>query len=336
MRNLVITGDSLSYNRYGYDENMCMSAFDCHIGMPSWSFRLRNAFLTAAPDFCYADALRFTKGTFAACAEEKDAIFGAHCRAVTPCEDVISFEAISNNGCVTVYLQADPDAYCRFDVYVDGVLAVKGFDTYKEQHTFLGHALIPLELSCDKNLTMHEVRFTDFTYAEKPPCVTVAGVSSTSRHAVVTGQGSRTARFLLYHFEERIARYAPDAFVLIFGGNDCLFYPAEEYGTYLRELFSRMRERFPNCKCTALTIPPSAKLDREILGKTYTSDEEWQQNVETYNAQMRAACTAFDVTCLETAQVFAGISPKEWRFDNIHMTPFGNDLLFEAVKGFIG
>lgn len=39
---LVITRDSLSYNRYDYDENFHINAYDCYPDMGSWSFMLHD------------------------------------------------------------------------------------------------------------------------------------------------------------------------------------------------------------------------------------------------------------------------------------------------------
>ena len=40
---IVVTGDSLSYNRYDYDPVHRLNAFDCFPDMGSWPFRLRDA-----------------------------------------------------------------------------------------------------------------------------------------------------------------------------------------------------------------------------------------------------------------------------------------------------
>lgn len=331
MKNLVITGDSLSYNRYDYDEVPRTNAWDCYIGMGSWSFRLRNAFLTAAPGFRYADELRYTAGAVTEITDVKNAIFGERCRNITPQDGEIRFEALSDNGNVTLYLQANPNKYCRFDIWVDGVLAAEKFDTFGRPEAFQGYALLTAELCCDKSRQTHEIVFKNFEYAENAPQVTLAGVSSMPRYAHVTGQGSRTAKFLLYHFEERIARFSPDVLVLIFGGNDCLLYSPEDYRGYLCEIFTRTRERFPACKLMTVTIPPSGKLDREIRGKIYASDAAWQENVAAYNAVMESLSADFDAVCIKTEQLFADIPVSAWRYDNIHLTKKGNDILYHKL-----
>ena len=116
-----------------------------------------------------------------------------------------------------------------------------------------------LELPCDKEKKLHEIILSEFEHTEYSPLVTIAGVSDETRCADITGQGSRTAKFLLYHFDSRIAELSPDIFVLILGGNDFVYYNEEEYKKHLTELFERMTALFPDCELYTVTIPPSAK-----------------------------------------------------------------------------
>ena len=57
MKNIVITGDSLSYNRYSYDEAWRTNAADCFVGMDSWSFKLRKSLISNTRGFVYGDEI---------------------------------------------------------------------------------------------------------------------------------------------------------------------------------------------------------------------------------------------------------------------------------------
>ena len=99
MKNLVITGDSLSYNRHGYDPMPQINASDCHIGMNSWSFRLRNKYITSASGFKFGDELKIKEPTVKGMAKNIDiidAIFGERVVTVTPQNDMIHIEAQSD------------------------------------------------------------------------------------------------------------------------------------------------------------------------------------------------------------------------------------------------
>ena len=61
---IVITGDSLSYNRYGYDAHGRKNAFDCGAGLPSWSFSLRDKILSLDPYFKKAEEIKTSDNFF--------------------------------------------------------------------------------------------------------------------------------------------------------------------------------------------------------------------------------------------------------------------------------
>ncbi len=57
---ILISGDSLSYNRYSYDPDARGEACQCGAGMGSWSFALRDRLMTLDPAFVYGDEIEFT------------------------------------------------------------------------------------------------------------------------------------------------------------------------------------------------------------------------------------------------------------------------------------
>lgn len=337
MKNFVITGDSLSYNRYGYDDVQRMNAWDCHIGMQSWSFRLRNLFLTSAKGFKYADELLFKEETVSGIGEgfaPSDAIFGERVRTVIPSEGKIQFTAESDNGIMVLYFQKRPKNYCRFKISVDGVYQNE-VNTYGDGTLYHGFELLTVELSCDNNKKRHEIVFYDFCYADDKPMVTLAGVSCEPKYADVTGQGSRTAKFINYHFEERVARFSPDVLVLIFGGNDILFYSPEEYYENLEKFFKRVKTEFENCKLITITIPPSGLYNGLANGIKYSTQQEWDENAEKYNNAMIELSAKYNAQTIITKELFKDIPTEKWRYDEVHFTNFGNDILFEKVKGLL-
>lgn len=335
MKNLVITGDSLSYNRYGYDDIPCINAYDCHIGMNSWSFRLRNAFLTNATGFKYGDELNFSESTILGIGngvDDIDAVFGKRVVTVVPNNDMINFSAKSDTGQIIIYFQTRPDNYCRFNIFSDGKLVKKAVETYGGNRDFQGYDIKAVKFNCDKEKTEHKITFSDFEYTENEPFVTIAGISTKERNAYITGQGSRTAKFLLYHFNDRIANYFPDMLILIFGGNDFLFYSESEYEVYLEQIFKRMKKEFPACKITTLTIPPSGKTKEEVRGIKIASDEELNIFLDKYNNVLEKLSEKNGALCVKLKDIFKDISPDVWRYDNVHLSNKGNDILYNEVS----
>ncbi|MBE6749845.1 MAG: SGNH/GDSL hydrolase family protein [Ruminococcaceae bacterium] len=334
MKSLVITGDSLSYNRYGYDEIPRNDAWNCHIGMQSWSFRLRNLFLTSAEGFKYADELQFEEENVSGLGENcnlQDAIFGERVKTIIPKNDKIHFSAESNNGKLVLYFQKRPKNYCRFKISVDGVCNENIIDTNGEDGFYQGWSILSIEVSCDKNRNLHDVVLFDFEYTEFTPLVTLAGVSCEAKNAAVTGQGSRTAKFINYHYDERIRKYNPDKLIIIFGGNDCIRYGTQEYKANLESILGKVKTDFPSCEILGITIPPSRLYTGDANGKRFTSQEAWNDYIDEYNAVFKETFKKYGAEIIETAKVFEGIPTEKWRFDEVHMTTFGNDLLFDAV-----
>ncbi len=334
MKSVVITGDSLSVSRYDYDDAPRFNAWDCHIGMGSWSFTLREKFLAKAAQFRYADELRFNQPSVSGLSgdcDPRDAIFGEQIRTITPVNDRIDFQVESDSGILVLYFQKRTEHYCRFSLTVDGVRVKTAVDTYGDPSRYQGYDLLPVEVTCDNTLAVHTVVLSDFEYADDTPLVTLAGVSAETVSVALTGQGSRTAKFLCYHFEERIAAYSPDTLILIFGGNDMLFYSAEEYRFYLKNLFQKITGQFPFCRLVTLTIPPTLMPEGTINGKVYVTQQEWDDNQETYNRVMRELSHECGAEMIETANVFRSFPVSEWRYDNVHLTKRGNALLLEEV-----
>ncbi len=335
MKNLVITGDSLSYNRYDYMPDAIKNGWDCPCGMQSWSFRLCQMFLSTAKGFKFADELKFNCETVSGLGEgfdTVDSVFGDRVKTATPRDGKIEFAVQSDNGTVVLYFQKRPNNYCRFKITVDGVCLDEKADTYGNNAFYRGWNVFSVELACDKTKTQHEIILHDFDYADDKPKVTIAGVACEPRQAVVTGQGCRTAKFINYHFEERVAAFSPDLLVLIFGGNDILYYSPKEYEENLEIFFVTMKTRFPKCKLVTVTIPPSRLYTGLTNGKYYTTQEEWDENADKYNNVMLKLSQKHGAKTIITEDLFSGTPVEKWRFDDVHMTRFGNDMLFEKVK----
>lgn len=331
MKNIVITGDSLSVSRYDYDDQPRFDAWECHVGMGSWSFTLRNTLIAAAKSFRYADEVAFCEPTVENGFDLIDAVFGERVRTVAPVNDKIHFTVESDTGTVVLYFQKRPNHYCRFSVAVDGVCVGTAVDTYGDPARYQGYELLPIEMACDKGCTIHEVELFGFEYADESPLVTLAGVSGERVEVALTGKGSRTAKFLSYHFEERIAAHSPDTVILIFGGNDMLYYSAEEFRQYLGELFKKLTERFPACRAVVFTIPPTAVYNGSANGVVYESQEAWDANQERYNRVIREVADEYGAKRIESASIFEGIPIAQWRYDNVHFTKYGNQLVYEKV-----
>jgi len=327
MKNIVITGDSLSYNRYSYDEVWRTNATDCFVGMDSWSFRLRKALITNTRGFVYADKIKIKeKKVLGIEDDEKHSLFGSRVVTVTPENGKIHLMARSTSGKLAVFLQRRPKNYARFSVSVDGIFKCR-VDTYGAPHIHHGYAPLCIEFECDRSKENHEIVFSDFEFIEFEPLVTLAGISEEGCRVEITGQGGRTAKFILYHLDERVLSYSPDTLILIFGGNDMIYYSPEEYRFYLTEIFSKIKSSLPNCKIITVTIPPSAMPTYPVRERTFTNPEDFDEEIERYNTALKE----LSFECIDTKELFRGTPINVWRHDSVHMSRVGNNMLFNKI-----
>jgi len=156
----LITGDSLAYNRYSYDDggDSRPNAYDCGVGMGSWAFALRDRIFTSDPQFIYGDDLTFDCESTAGIANDSDvpntAMFGGRIRTLYP-TDKAAFSAKIRSDMLVLYLQKRLDHPCLFDIAVDGVPVVRDVDTQGAKEDFAGYGLLILSLPCaaDRDVT---------------------------------------------------------------------------------------------------------------------------------------------------------------------------------------
>ena len=113
-----------------------------------------------------------------------------------------------------------------------------------------------------------------------------------------------------------------------------MFFSAEEYRQNLNELLGKVKSRFPECKLVTVTIPQGKCPD---IFKDCNTDEEFNRNyTDKFNAVMKEVTEKYSGICVDTKELFKDIPVSEWRFDNIHMTVKGNDILYSEMLKIIG
>jgi hypothetical protein len=149
--NVVITGDSLAVNHYGFDTEFRLNAFDCYPGILSWSFMVRDAIYQNEKWYVFGDEICFigcnaVKGGALLIDEtgigNKNNKYRClnHGKVSTLIIDnsnqVVEFSFSHENtdsGTATLYLQKRPDIYaCTFDIYLDGELIVQKVINYSK------------------------------------------------------------------------------------------------------------------------------------------------------------------------------------------------------------
>jgi hypothetical protein len=127
-KNIVITGDSLSFNRYDFDATFRTNAYDCMPGMQSWSFMLRDAIHRNDPYFTSAEDTIWGLTSATATFGNFSSYYGLfNNRGIdlnvknNTDEFRIYVKQKSDNNNVVLYMQKLPNNNtCKFDIYVDG------------------------------------------------------------------------------------------------------------------------------------------------------------------------------------------------------------------------
>jgi lysophospholipase L1-like esterase len=180
--NVVITGDSLAYNRYDFDAEHRINAYDCYPGMPSWSFMIRDVIHQNDKWYAFGDELGYNdcawvKGNAHELVynpDNKSRLSNAvkysclnHGKASTlfienP-EQICSFVYKHSNKITNkavLYMQKRPDRFaCNFDIYVDGKLALSEVCTGGKGSRFQGWEPFEIEIPVPGDGKHHEISF---------------------------------------------------------------------------------------------------------------------------------------------------------------------------------
>ncbi len=332
---ILITGDSLSYNRYDYDEHPRGNgdAFSYGAGMGSWSFRLRDGIYFSDPEFIFGSEIEFNCQSILGLDNTSETpnteVFDGKIKTLLPCGD-IEFAVPFKSENITIYFQQRIDYPCVFDIFVDDNLAVKDYNNKGDNEFFAGFALVTLPLSCNPDTENHIVRFSNIRGDN--PKITVAGVGAKNLNVTINGRGCQCVSFFLENFEERIKKHSADLMIIIIGANDRAYVTPEEFENNLRKLFSEVLKCNPKTKI--LLLSPTNSHNPEDVNSDespYTS----LKKAEEYNLKAQKVCEElavdYDVENFRVASLFNNDDVSSWRFDNVHMNKKGNEILLKAL-----
>ena len=342
---VVITGDSLSYNRHGFDPKSRPNAYDCGAGLPSWSFTLRDRLLALDPAFTLGASIEvdcpYESGLANDCPVPHTAAFGGRIKTLFPKESASFFFPVSGEQ-IVLYLQRRADAPTVTDIYVDGTLAAKDVDTVGTADDFVGYGLMTVTLRCRRSDAPHKIEFRNLR--APLPKITLAAAGERRISVALSGKGGECTDYFVEHFEDRIGRFSPDLLILSLGANDRGYRTVKEMQEALVSLYGMLFERFPHCRVLHL-LPPSAHDPDAPLEnvspycareRCQTYDRATETVIEDLNRAESTLSHTYPIELLRTDRILDPQAVREWRFDNIHMNPHGNRLLLEAVSRHLG
>jgi len=335
---VLITGDSLSYNRYDFDPNFRTESSFCYPGMPSWSTLVLEAIYQNDPYYKFGNDIsingcKSVTNILPDCDEPMCMLL--HSRtAIIKSREMLSFTYSCPTDKIVLYLQKRPDAHgCLFDIYIDGKPSACNVSTVGNPERYHGweRFMVILNVTGDHEhiIEFQNIRCTGTAY------ITLAGVGSRGVEVYHSGIGSRTVSYFTENFEERIGKYKPDIFIFPIGANDQMLLSHSQFKNGLQELTDMILECSSNCKM--IFIAPGRGLHYEVPDSSDPTDIVGKLGTERfayfsqYNKILNEHAEKIGAVCIDMLTLFKDIPIPEWRFDNIHLTKYGNTILAKEM-----
>lgn len=305
---VVITGDSLAYNRYDFVDEPRMNAHDCPLGMESWSFLLRDFLIRSSKGWKPAVCLSIS-GDF-----EK-----------IPYIEGLPFEnegvVLEGKGCSGIEIKGCPE-YLYFitdsekgaSCTISGEqVSFKGDDGKFEGYTLVVHKCPDGKI---ENISMDSH-------------IILIGGADVNISVQLTGSGSKTAEWMLENIDERIMQYKPNLCIMIIGANNRRMKNPESFRDAMEKIIDNLRTK--ETSLILLSPPHSFSTDPgEGKDNRYLPDESITKPILDV---LKNLSLKYDLTHMDLFELFSGIKSSRWRFDNTHFTRYGNHVLFEEIRG---
>ena len=342
---VVITGDSLSYNRYDFDVTPRANAYDCPPGLMSWSFMLRDFIHRADSCFIHADRLDIVNqtGNWNAATDYTLSFNNRYVTITGSSSSELYFlynAERSTTNKIILHCSSNPntsgDAIC--DVYysmypytteeLSGVLDARpgsrfaGFEPFTFEINTGAHSIHPIKVIF-KNFKLRDG--SPITSGSNGFILNAVGTKSTEVN--LTGRGGWTANQLLADFHNRVGQYNPDLLIMILGANDRYYGTKEQYVSGLLGIINSTYSLNPNCKVICLTAMPSDDEGYSPDGVRNGS------TMRDFLESAKLAVVSSGAIWFDNYELFRKIDAGVWRFDNVHLTKFGNKILFDSVVG---
>lgn len=310
--NVVITGDSLAYNRYDFMREPRSNAYECYSGMASWSFLLRDYLIRNQIDFIPARKMRLSP----------DLPYQYFTECAFSCLVPFMEEGI----CIT--LKADEQIilseketymYLLTDIEKGGTIDVDGerINIRGNKDIYGGHEIMRIRLTEGKIISIdEEIRLN------------IIGFSKTGNQVFMTGSGSKTTKWLYENLQERVLKFSPDLLIMIIGANDRSNSNVQEAHESMSSILKKA-----GCETIILTTPHSTTTDPDN-GNIYVPDEKV---TKPFIDNLYSIAYEYGVPLIDLFKFFNGVESSIWRFDNVHFSVKGNQMLYNyIIKDFFG
>lgn len=343
---VLISGDSLSYNRYDFDPVPRTEAVFCYPGMPSWSTLVLETIYQNDPFYKFGKDIAITGcksviNTLPDCDEPMCRLINSCTAAVENGESLgFRYSCTAGYSCPTgtiaLYLQKRPDSHsCLFDIYLDGTLAKSNVNTLGNPERHQGWERFTIVLPVNMTgIYEHNIEFRNIR-CSGTAFITLAGVGSRYVQVYNSGIGNRTVTYFIENFEERIGRYTPDIFIFSIGANDQIRLSCEQFKNGLQKLTGMILGTSPGCKIMYIVPGRGQHFDEHVeyapADVACKCGKERYDYYFKYNEILHRHAEKTGADCIDTFRLFENTPIHLWRYDNIHLTKYGNTVLAKQV-----
>lgn len=314
---VVITGDSLSFNAFGYPSGWPVSgsgyATDNPFGLSSWAHLLRDVMAFASPAFTPASELVMATDAKVSYVVFSNAHkYGLNQRPIlldftnnlsgvakikhpysgnkslvfsyAPAADAVSFKVDGVS-----YNNKSPDGKyqgggyffvnCKSDAVISDVSPLSGS----------GNAILPFYGAHQREVSV----------------------------PYLTGKGGYTSGQILGEINSLVSDYDPDCIIYIIGANDLALSDPSEFNLNVREFVSLSKSKNPSCEILLISQPPS-DTGRDVI--------PFVKVLSDISREVKG------VSFIDLYHSLIDLSPSFYRYDNIHFNKNGDDLVFNIVK----
>lgn len=348
---VVITGDSLSYNHQDFDATARAEATDCYPGMNSWSFLIRDALLRNDKFFKHADEVpyllgdgpanlgNFDTGPYISPFNGRFQLF----RATAQAQKIrfVHRHYGPQNKLYAWFCKNPSSAGCSFRIEVGSYSSsLTQVDVWNTGGTTLadpyqGRELHFVEIpNVPNDGSWQYITLTNFIGTSASPHSThrdviFCGFSSSFVNVKLTGKGSQSSKWLADNLAARVTTYAPDLAIIIIGANDGWagnpqgLQTVQDYQTNLNTIIDGIRA----AKSTAQVLLISPPLTNESVVTNAT--------MRRYISKAREVAAIKNIAFLDLEEFFASTPPSVYRFDSIHFSKQGNEMLARKIASMI-
>ena len=319
-KQIIITGDSLSFNGYDYPAGWPVVgsgyATDQPLGISPWSALIRDSIIASNGFQSIKDLKMVTTCDISLPNSTERAYYGLNSVVAFLTPDGSVYDGSDSTTLVSEFagsqglLISTRPSGTGASFELNGVTV--STDSDDDQNLGFGYKIVPF--------TPESNQFCNIENIQGAPLAVYGIVPSGIKIPKITGKGQWTSTQIFAEYDDLVAPYNPDVLFYIIGANDAgLGGPdVSGYNTSVQSFIDRAKLDNPNVEIILISMPPVS---------SYTADRTMRYVRAGYNIALKNNCSHVDLY-----HELLNYPTADWRFDNIHCNTNGDTIWFNIFK----